>query len=383
MRYCRRKRADGSFRAPTVRLGVFLLLLAGCSSEPPPPVEESARLVRYIEAQPQGDVRRRTFSGAAKAGVESEISFRVSGSLEKLEADIGDHISRGDLIAALDPVDYELRVEQARASLAQAEAQSVKAQADFERTRGLYERDNASRADYDATRAAWESAKANVNAIAKQLEQSQMSVRYTTLRSPIDGVVAEAPVEVNENVQAGQPIVILNSGPLPEVTVAIPEILIGDIEVGQIVPEITFDAIPGRIFRGRVYEIAPTSTQGLTTYPVTIRLEQTSPRILPGMAAEVTFLFTNVGGGERFVTPPQAVGEDAEGRRYVFVVKPTSGGNGVVERRNVSIGDLVTASDFGEGLEILSGLRAGDLVVTAGVSQISDGAEVRLAKDSL
>lgn len=371
-------------RTPNVRWGAVCLLLLGCGAEEPPaPAEEVIRSVRYIEAQPQGGVRRRTFSGAAKAGVESEISFRVSGSLEKLEADIGDLVSKGDLIAALDPLDYELRVEQTRAALAQGEAQAVKAQADFERTRGLYERDNASRADYDAIRAAWESAKANVNAIAKQLEQAQMSVRYTTLRSPIDGVVAAAPVEVNENVQAGQPIVILNSGPLPEVTVAIPEILIGDIEIGQVVPQIVFDAIPGRIFRGRVYEIAPTSTQGLTTYPVTIRLEQTSPQILPGMAAEVTFLFSTPGGDERFVTPPQAVGEDAEGRRYVYVVAPTSGGKGTVQKRNVSIGDLVTASDFGQGLEILSGLRAGDLVVTAGVSQIDDGAEVRLSKDSL
>lgn len=362
---------------------MLLWMLAGCAAEAPPaPVEEVLRSVRYIEAQPQGGVRRRTFSGAAKAGVESDISFRVSGSLERLEADIGDRIHRGDLIAALDPVDYELRVEQARASLAQGEAQAVKAQADFERTRGLYERDNASRADYDAARAAWESAKANVNAIAKQLEQAQMSVRYATLRSPIDGIVAEVPVEVNENVRAGQPIVVLNSGPLPEVNVAVPEVLIGEISVGQVVPEIEFDAIPGRIFRGRVYEIAPTSTQGLTTYPVTIRLDRTSPAILPGMAAEATFLFPSAGIGERFVTPPHAVGEDAEGRRFVFVVQPAGDGTGTVERRTVSIGDLVTANDFGEGLEILSGLNAGDLVVTAGVSQINDGAEVRLARDS-
>lgn len=354
---------------------VLAIGLSGAGCEQPQPIETEpvVRAVRYVRAEPQGGVRVRTFSGAAKAGVEAQISFKVGGTLEQLNAEVGDFIREGDLIAVLDPVDYELQVEQTRASREQSEAMAVKAQADFERIRGLYERDNASRADYDAARAAADSAWAQVRASDKQLEQAERSLAYCKLRSPTDGDVAETPAEVNENVSAGQPIVRLNARTVAEVAVSIPEVLIGDIRKGMAVQEIRFDALPGRRFSGVVSEMAPTATQGLTTYPVTIRLPRNYSEILPGMAADVSFSFATNEKGDRFVLPTEAVGEDANGVRYVFVVKPSGEQLGLVEKREVGVGDLVSG-----GLEIFSGVRPGELVVTAGVSQIREGMEVRL-----
>ena len=98
--------------------------------------------------------------------------------------------------------------------------------------RGLFERDNASQAEYDATRAARDSALAQVNSTQKKLETAQLQLEYTELHSPIDGAVAEVPVEVDENVLVGQPIVVLNAGAQPEVEVGIPEVLIREIRQG-------------------------------------------------------------------------------------------------------------------------------------------------------
>jgi len=355
-------------------------LFTGCEREAEEPLPPTIRPVRYVEAQSSGGRRVRTFSGAAKPGVESRISFKVNGTIEELPLNVGDLVRKGDLIARIDPRDYELRVEQGAASLAQAEAQAVRALADFERVRGLFERNNASQGEYDAARAQTDSARASVRAIEKQLEEARLFVSYCQLRSPIDGAVAEAPVEVNENVQPGDPIVVLNSGVEPEVEVAIPEVLIGDIRAGAPVGSVTFDALPGERFGGRATEIAPAAAKGLTTYPVTIRLSRPDKRILPGMAAEVGFVFGQSDERQRFVLPPNAVGEDREGR-FVFVVDSEGEGKGVVRRRPVTVGELVPSERFSGGIEVVEGLSEGEKVVTAGVSKIADGQQVLVSED--
>ena len=147
------------FRKPTYLTAVFLALLAllallACEAEkveqPPPPI----RPVRYREVYGVGGTRVRAFTGVAKAGVESKLSFKVPGTIETLNVKVGDIVQPGQLVAAIDPRDYELLVEDTEATLAQTRAQAIKAEADFKRIRGLFERDNASQADYDAARAA-------------------------------------------------------------------------------------------------------------------------------------------------------------------------------------------------------------------------------------
>jgi len=348
-----------------------VIVLVGCDQEHvqlPAPI----RPVRYVIAQPSGGVRERIFTGAAKAGIESNLSFKVRGTIQKLGLKVGDRVRKNQLIAEIDPRDYELAVQQTEASLAQAKAQAAKAEADFKRMRRLFERDNASQADFDSARAAQDSARALVRAIEKQIELAKLQVSYTRLVSPIDGKVAEVPVEVNENVQVGQTIVVLHAGARPEVEVAMPEVLIREIRQGAAV-SVALDSLPNRSFSGRVSEVGVAAIEGLTTYPVTILLDRSDDRILPGMAAEVTFRFGVKGALQRYVLPSHAVLEDREGS-FVFVVSPTEAELGVAERRGVVVGELVTG-----GIEVVEGISDGDRVVTVGASRIQDGQLVRLA----
>ena len=209
----------------------------------------------------------------------------------------------------------------------------------------------------------------------KRLELAQRQLEYTKLPSPVNGAVADVKAEVNENVVPGEAIMTINSGTLPEVEVAVPESLITRIQRGSSV-WVAFDALPGRRFRGEVYEVGVAPTRSGTTFPVTVRLSQQNPKVLPGMAAEVAFRFGSAGSRARVVVPPQAVAEDRQGR-YVFTVKRTGETLGTVHRREVSVGELVS-----EGLEITAGLQDGDLVVTAGVSQITEGQQVKLLPEN-
>jgi RND family efflux transporter MFP subunit len=350
------------------------LLLSGCQE--PPPVETVLRPVRYQEVSTSQEARIRTFAGVARAGVESNLSFRVAGTVDRLAVSVGQQVRRGQTLARMDPIDYELKVQEALAGLAQATAASRNAEADYERVRGLYENNNASRRELDGARAGSESSRAQVEAAQKRLEQARQQVSYSTLRAPVDGTVAAVNVEVNENVNAGQKVFLLTAGSETEVEVALPEAVISGVELGQRV-EVSFDALPGRVFDAEVTEAGVAAVGTATTFPVTARLTESDRDIRSGMAAEVSFRFSTAGRSGRILVSPVAVGEDRDGR-FVFVLESKKGaGDGetstaVVRRRAVTVGELT-----GDGLEIQSGLEDGELVVTAGVRRLSNGERVK------
>ncbi len=341
------------------------LLFVSCGEEKK--VEELLRPVRYQTAFSTVGVRRRTFSGVAQAGLESRLSFKISGTVERLSVKVGEEVSEGKLIASVEATDYQLQVQQAQASLVSAQAQERNAEASYNRVRQLYESRNASRNDLDAARAAFESSTAQVVSLRKQLELSRSRLSYTNLRSPISGAIATVNVEVGENVQAGQTIIQVSSGTNLEVEVTIPEILISQIREGQEVT-VEFDALPNRKFTARVTEVSVTATGFATTYPVTLRLTEESPDVRSGMAAEVAFEFGANDQRERIVVPSFSVGDDRTGR-YVYTVEASEEeGVGVVKRNAVSIGEFTE-----DGIEIMDGLSDGSYVVTAGISKLTDG----------
>ena len=356
-------------RAPVA--GAALALLVPACAEPPPPGEAVVRPVRFVTAQATGGQRTRTFSGVARAGVESDLSFRVAGAIARIDVEVGDRVSSGASIAALDPVDYELQVREAEASLRQAEARAGNAEADLRRVRSLYENDNAARTDLDAATAAADSAAAQVEAVEKRLDLARRQVAYTRLTAPAAGAVAGVMAEVNENVSAGQPVAVLASGAAPEVGFAVPEALIRQIREGMPVT-VGFDAIPGARFDGLVTEVGVTTTGTGTTFPVTVRLGPDTAEIRSGMAAVVDIVLGDEDAPERFVLPAPAVGEDRAGR-FVFVAEPAADGLAVARRRPVAVGAFAAG-----GLEVIDGLTEGERVVVAGVSRLQDGDRVRL-----
>lgn len=351
-------------------LCVMLLSAGSCGRKEPEP-QPVIRPVRFEVAFSTGSARVRTFSGVAEAGVASRLSFKVAGTVRRVPVEVGDQVRAGDLIAELDPEDYELQLEEAEAALARARAEARNAEASYDRVRALYENRNASRQDLDAARAGSESATAQVEAAEKKVELARLQVGYTRLLAPVDGAIASVSVEVNENVASGREVVLLTAGGETKVTIAVPEALISGVREGD-PATVTIDALPGLEFPATVTEVGVSATEMATTYPVTVLLDEESPEVRPGMAAEVAFRFGGADERERFLVPVSAVGEDGEGR-FVFVIEPTEEGLGTAHRRAVSIGALTT-----EGIEVVRGLVDGDILVTAGVSRLEDGQTVKL-----
>ncbi len=344
------------------------LLLPACGRDEEP--EPLVRPVRYVQVFTSG-ARVRTFSGVAQAAMETPLSFRVSGTVFHLPVEVGDHVRTRQLIAELDPEDYRLQQQDAEAGFRRAEAEARNAGANHNRVRGLYETDNASLNELDAARTAFESATELVRSAENRLELARRQLVFTRLTAPQGGAIAAVNVEVNENVRSGQVIALLTSGARLEVNVAVPEVLIAQIRESMEVM-VRFDALPGQVFPALVTEVGVASTRVVTTFPVTVRLDREEQDIRSGMAAEVGFRFGTPGGGNMIVVPPVVVGEDQDGR-FVYTVEPADSGYGVVRRRTVTVGELTS-----DGLEILEGLADEDRVITAGMSQVTDGLRVKI-----
>ena len=345
------------------------LALVGCQEEQEEP--EITRPVRYVVVEGRDAATQRTFSGVAKAGQESRLSFQVSGQVLAVPVSVGDVVRKGQTIARMDPTDYALQLQNAQAAAAQQRAQERNAKATYERTQALYENQNASRQDLDADRTAYESARAGLESATQEIRLRQRQLGYTHLKAPETGTIATVDIEVNEYVRAGMLVATLLAGEQINVSVSVPASVIRSVVRGA-EAQARFNALGGKTFRGTVTEVGVASVGGATTFPVTVRLREGQDQVRAGMAADVTFVFAAESNGPKYALPVSAVGEDRQGR-FVFKVETTGDGQGVVHRSPVEVGQLLS-----DGIEIHAGVEPGDMVVIAGVSRIYDGLEVRV-----
>ncbi len=346
------------------------LMVAGCGQSDDT-MEERLRPVRYVTVSDASVFRDRSFSGTSKSSRESRLSFKISGTVINVPVQIGQRLNAGDLIAEIDPASYVLQAQQAQATLVEAQANDRRAAANYERTKGLYANSNASLNDLESARAQAESASAVVRAASKALEIARLNVSYTKLTAAADCSIASLDIEVNENVASGQQVAAVSCGDAFEVTVDIPESLIGGIDESTPVT-LRFGSIPNKEFSGEISEISVASAAGSAAFPVVIRITDRDPSLRSGLAADVTFQFDSAassGGG--FVLPVNAVINDPNGT-FVFVAEPAeTDGEALVRRRAVILGELSQS-----GIEIVEGLEIGDRVITAGISVIREGQRV-------
>lgn len=351
---------------------VAALLVTGCGqSDDSAP--ERLRPVRFVTVSDDSVFRDRSLTGTSKSSLESRLSFKVSGTIIRVPVQIGERLGAGDLIAEIDPASYVLQAQQAQASLVEAQANDRRAAANYDRTKGLYANSNASLNDLESARAQAESTNALVSAAGKALEIARLNVSYTKLKSDAECSIASLDIEVNENVASGQQVAAVSCGDEFEVTLDLPESLIGNVDDTTPV-SIRFGAIPDEVFSGEISEVAVASTEGSAAFRVVIKVEGSHPSLRSGLAANVTFQFdADEDGNGGIVLPVAAVVNDPEGT-FVFVAAPAeTRGQAIVRRRDVRLGELSQS-----GIEIVDGLHLGDRVIVAGISVIRDGQRVLL-----
>jgi RND family efflux transporter MFP subunit len=349
-------------------------LAAACTDKPPVGTEEPPRPVRIQRVQLRTTTAERIFHGVLQADADTRLSFRVPGTITAIPVKLGDHLAAGTVVATLDQRDYELQVQRAKATLDEATASARQAGRDYERIAALFADRCVSAAEHDRARARAETTAAKADAARKQLELARRQLSYTVLRVPAAGTVARLLAEENENVAAGQPILLLNEGGRMEVRAAVPEDAVSTLKKSALV-EVTVDAVADRTFAGTIDEIGTAPAGTGAAYPLIVVITNEDSRLRPGMSATVR-LRENSAETTAVIVPSFAVREDRHGR-FVFIAE-TDGETAadsltaVARRRPVMVGRLTNT-----GIEILSGLEPGELLITAGITLLADGQPVR------
>ncbi|MBU2548491.1 MAG: efflux RND transporter periplasmic adaptor subunit [Proteobacteria bacterium] len=262
-------------------------------------------------------------TGTVEAVITVEVGSQVSGQIKELLADFNSEVSAGQIIARIDPVNFEARVRQAEADLAVAQANVaiqrsavVKAQValaearrGLDRNRALYARSSVSKSQIDESESLFDQAAAQVKMSDDQVRQAQAQVQlreasllasrtdldHTIIRSPVDGVVISRRVDrgqtVAANLQAPTFFTIAQDLKEMQVIVNLDEADIGRIQTGQRA-KFTVDAFPGEDFSGLVIQVrkAAQTMQNVVTYPVVVSAPNPDLRLLPGMTATVNIV---------------------------------------------------------------------------------------------
>jgi multidrug efflux pump subunit AcrA (membrane-fusion protein) len=368
--------------------------------------EQKAALL-IVEVTTASEVRQAeelTLPGTVVPVSTTHIYARATGYLKSLNADIGDKVRRGQLLAVIESPELDATVQQQRsllhasnAALDSARSQLALQQATYDRVHTLAQHGVLSRQDDDVALAAVkaasdavESAKNNVDAEAAAVDRWSVLASYEQVRSPIDGTVTARNVDVGSFVSSsgaatglglnttsdpsnsgGPPTGGSQGGELFQITnthglrtfINVPEEEAVDVQTGQDAT-LTFSELPGQPFDGKVIRSSDSLDQQTRTLLLEVQIQDPERRLRPGMFASVQLHFNVQNPG--ILVSGDSIIPRAQGQ-YVAVVD-----NNVVHLQQVHVG-----RDLGTQVYVTSGLRNGDKIVVNPTDSVQEGVHVQ------
>ena len=354
---------------PSAALLTALTLLSGCDRAEPAPVVEAPRPVRTIVVEPRRLEGVWSLAGDLRARTEVRYGFRVGGRLIDRPVVVGDRVKAGQLLGRLDPKDLTPALEAQRAQQEAARTDLAFAQAELKRASKLRAGNFVSDANVERQQAAVDAAKARLDAVTAQVSQAQNSLGFQLLKADRAGVVTAVEAEAGQVVGVGQTVVRVAQD--------------GDVEVAINIPEqdltrareakgwtVTLNGVPGEKWQASLRELSPAADPASRTYAARLTLEGDTSRASLGMSAVATAAGVDA---PKLVVPLSAL-HSRDGISRVWVVDRKSA---TVKARRIETGALVD-----DGVIVMSGVEAGEMVVTAGANLLREGQAVRLGSAS-
>ena len=326
------------------------------------------------------------YVGRIRAQQFVEVHARVEGYLEQMLFAEGTHVNKGQTLFVIDPKLYRARANRARAQLNKARAQALKAERDLNRIRPLYEQNAASQLDLDNAIAAYESAAADVKVSEADLTQAEMTLGYTTVRSPISGYISERSADIGSLVGPGGQSLLATVVKSDTVRVDFSMTALDylrskarNVNLGhkdstrKWDPYITVTLADDSQypFRGLVDFADPQVDPRTGTFSVRAEMPNPEHVLLPGQFTKVKLLLDV---RENAVVVPSKALVIEKGGAYLFVVRPDS----IVEKRFVE-----TGPELGNSIVIERGLVQGEDIVTEGYHKLSHGMKVQPAREAV
>ena len=284
-----------------------------------------------------------TYTSTVQAYVKNNIAPQMTGRITKINVEVGDNVTKGQILAEID-----------KSSLLQAQLQLQNQEVELQRLKALYETGGISKSDFDAIELSYNITKTQVENLLEN----------TVLRSPINGIVTARNYDAGDLYAMSAPIYVVEQVKPVKLLVAISEADYTKVKKGDSV-EVAADALPGKTFYGKVEKVYPTIDPATRTFTVEVVIENNYATLRPGMFARVT---VNFGVNNNVVIPDMAVvKQQGSGERFVYVLNPDN---------TVTYQKVVLGRRMGSEYEVLEGLTDGAIVVTGGQIRLKDGVKV-------
>jgi len=333
-------------------LAILAVLAMGCGgqnnkNQSTAAAEEKKPLVKVATVQTENVAQLEEFSGTILPFTENNISPSMGLRIQKINADVGDRVSKGQILVEMD-----------RSSLLQSQVQLENLKTDLQRYETLYKEGGISKQALDQ--------------MSTQVNASQVAydnlLENTVLRSPVTGTVTNRNYDPGDLYGSGGPILTVMQIDRVKVQVNISEAYFPQVKVGMPV-DIKLDVYPNEAFEGKVSLIYPSVDANTRTFTTEITIPNSNQKLRPGMFSRVAI---NFGEQEQVVVSDVAVQKQVgTNERFGFVIE-----NGVARRRTFQVGRQV-----GNNIVILSGLTAGETVVVAGGQKLLDGTQVDITRE--
>ncbi|CAM8651217.1 AcrA Membrane-fusion protein [Comamonadaceae bacterium] len=344
-----------------------VLLLTACSKPAPP--EEPVRAVKLMTVGVGNIQSSLEFSADVRARVESRLGFRVGGKVVRRAVELGQTVKAGQVIAQLDPQDYKLAAEAARAQVAAAQTNRDLAAADYKRYKELRDQNFISGAELERRDTALKAAQAQLEQAQAQLNSQGNQAGYTTLVADVSGVVTAVSAEVGQVVAAGTPVVqIAQDGPR-DVVFSVPEDKVALIKQGSKV-DVRVWASKTQV-EGTVREVAASADPVTRTFTVKVALEAKDALPL-GSTVSVAPKALDRNAVQVIKLPTSALLKSGDGSSVWVLDNATM---------TVKAQSVVVATADGNDAVITQGLMPGMQVVVAGVHVLSPGQKVSIYKE--
>jgi RND family efflux transporter MFP subunit len=338
--------------------------------------------VRTAEVQTISTGSETRYSANIAPNAQVDLAFKSGGYVVSIRQvrgadgrmrnmDTGDWVTRGTVLAVVRQQDYTDRREQAQAQLARTQADYEHAKLTFDRTSNLYSTQSATKPDFDQAKAQYDSSIAALNNAKASLAESQTALDDSSLRASFDGWVIRRNVDIGALVGPTSPAFTIADTRSVRAVFGVPDNAIGRIKLGQ--PQaITTDALPDE-FSGRVSAISPAADPKSRVYSVEVTIPNPHNQLKSGMIASLAL------GGASLPTsvlavPLSAVIRDPQNPQAFAVLVTDGTGDPVsIRSRTVDLGDA-----YGNMIQVLGGIKAGERVVTAGSTLVKSGDRVRV-----
>jgi multidrug efflux system membrane fusion protein len=294
-----------------------------------------------------------------------------SGRMRDLEE--GDAINAGAVLARVEERDYASKVARAEAGVAQAKAGEDKALQDLNRAEALFKADALIKPDLDAARAAYQSALAQSAAARADLDVAATALRDTTLRAPRGGVVLERKLDRGALASPGTVVFTIGAVDSLKAVFGVPDAVVHQLRPGMSLTA-SADAVVDRTFAGRVTTIAPAADRDTHLFSVEVTIPNRDGALRPGMVATIQLDDQSVDRPKASApaVPLAAIVKDSAkaGSYAVFVV------NGDAANLQAKLRPVTPGAIAGDGIQIASGVTAGEQVIVSGASRLRDGERI-------